>query len=199
MSTTTTAKNRARPGNPPDPIATVSKPGGQPQGTARCLRRLLDLRAGNRAQSTQGSASCYRFAMQPQRLTLLTFLIVTAILHADSLPAFDEPALLSDANVLRMTPPFETRYYFTFQIGAKQSVTVIHDIYYDSGRYDESRNRVIIENDRRREFLVPRSDYVALYERLPKSLILAEKSSIGISLQDCVASYAKLLADLRKP
>jgi hypothetical protein len=37
---------------------------------------------------------------------------------------------------------------------------VIHDIYYDRNGYDEFRNRVIIEKEGDREYLVPLSDYL---------------------------------------
>jgi hypothetical protein len=136
--------------------------------------------------------------MQFRRLVFLALLIFAQVLRADSLPVFGQSALLSDANVLRMKPPFETRYYFTFQTGSKQSATVIHDIYYSKDGYDKSKNRVIVKDNDHREFPISRSNYPALYQRLPKSLILTENASIGISLQDCVSSYSKLLADLER-
>jgi len=135
--------------------------------------------------------------MTTHRAALFAFLFVTPILSAESLPIFGDFPLLRDANVLRMEPPFETRYYFTFEIAPGQSVTVYHDIYYDINGYNQSKDRVLIGRKSQREYLVPSSDYPRLYERLPKSLILAEKASVGISLQDCVASYAKLLSDLK--
>ncbi|HEY5813309.1 MAG TPA: hypothetical protein VIT23_11730, partial [Terrimicrobiaceae bacterium] len=98
---------------------------------------------------------------------LAAFLFAARLLHADSIPNFGDAARLADANVLRMKPPFETRYYFTFQTGRGRSATVIHDIYYDKKGYSRLRNRVFVREINHREFRIPRSGYAALYQSLP--------------------------------
>lgn len=131
-----------------------------------------------------------------QRFLPLVLLFVATLARADSLPPFGPSCLLTEANVLRMTPPFETRYYFTFRSEAGDSATVILDIYYHHGAYEDSKNRVLIGKGNGNETLVPPSAYQSLLQRLPKSLMLAKGASIGIGLEDCVSNYAKLLSRL---
>lgn len=131
-----------------------------------------------------------------QRFLRLVLLFVATLTRADSLPPFGPSCLLTEANVLRMTPPFETRYYFTFRSEPGGSATVILDIYYHHGAYDDSKNRVLIGKGNGNETLVPPSEYQSLLRRLPKTLMLAKGASIGIGLEDCVSNYAKLLSRL---
>jgi hypothetical protein len=131
-----------------------------------------------------------------QRLLLSVLLFVATLAQADLLPPFGPTCLLTEANVLRMTPPFETRYYFTFRSEPGDSATVFLDIYYHHGAYDDSKNRVLVGKGSGNETLVPPSEYQSLLQRLPKSLMLAEGAAIGISLEDCVSNYAKLLSRL---
>ena len=131
-----------------------------------------------------------------QRLLASVLLFVATLARADSLPRFGPSSLLREANVLRMTPPLETRYYFTFRSEAGEQATVILDIYFRHGAYDDSRNRVLIRKGNGNETVVPPSEYKSLLQRLPKSLMLAKGASIGISLEDCVSNYAKLLSRL---
>ena len=139
-----------------------------------------------------------RLKMRLYHIVFCTIFLSVQLFASESLPDFGSFPFLKDMNVLKMQQPFETRYYFVFKSDKAEEISVFYDFYHDEHGADQEKDRVIISIKGRPEYLVKKDENGDLYSRLPKKLLLGHGGFVGISLQECVSIYERLLSELLK-